>query len=417
MRILWTTIRVMPDAALAVGIAKGGTISWIEAMSKRLVERDDISLAIASPAKVKELKVCDSCGIRYYLFPRKRKGTGYWKQIVDDFQPDIIHAYGTEMPYNSDLLEAFPHIPCVVSLQGILTEYARHYYSGIPLGKMIRYTRPKDMILPTGFFSGKREFEKNAVYERNILKKATCVEGRSTWDKVAALKINPSLNYFYCPRMIRSPFYETDWDLTKVERHTIFVHQGDYPIKGLHFLIEALAMLRKRYPDVRLYVAGNDFFKVKGWKQRLLKKSYVNYIRGLIEQFNLWDHIVFTGYLSADTLADRLSRVNVSVLPSSIENAPNAIAESQLVGTPCVASFVGGNMDMMEHGTDGYLYCYDEPDMLCEYVSRIFDSDELALSFSSNSKKRASQRHEPESLIRQLISIYHSVADLYQNQK
>lgn len=38
---------------------------------------------------------------------------------------------------------------------------------------------------------------------------------------------------------------------------------------------------------------------------------------------------------------------NMFLLPSAIENSPNALGEAQMLGVPCVSSRVGGVEDMI----------------------------------------------------------------------
>lgn len=56
---------------------------------------------------------------------------------------------------------------------------------------------------------------------------------------------------------------------------------------------------------------------------------------------------------------------NVFICPSSLENSPNSLGEAQILGTPCLASYVGGIPDMM-FGNEGYLYRFEEIEMLAE---------------------------------------------------
>ncbi len=413
MRILWSINNLVPDIAKKIGIQSGHAISWIDAMGKRLTPMPEISLAMATVWNVDSLKKYKFDGVVYYLFPRKNTEHDYWADIISDFKPDVIHAYGTELPHNIKLLENHNDKPIIVSLQGILTEYARHYYGGIEISKMIKYTRFQDFFLATGFFSGKKNFIKRSKGEQKILKLAKNVEGRSTWDKVSALNINPKLNYYYLPRMIRSPFYDSyRWNINEIERHSIFVHQGNYPIKGLHFLIEAVAQLKPLFPDVKVYIAGGNPFVNKNWKTILKRHAYVNYLKDLIQEKQVFENLEFLSFLSADNMAKKLSQVHVTVLPSAIENSPNSIAEAQLVGTPCIASFVGGNMEMIDHGHNGFLYCYNEPNMLAVYIRKLFESDELALEFSEKSRVVALERHDPEKLINGLLGIYRTIAQM-----
>lgn len=410
MRILWTINNLMPEVAKILGLNIGHAISWVDAMSKRLAQRDDVTLAIVAPCEISTPQKHVIGALTYYVFPKKDcQKNDYWVDIIKDFTPDVIHAYGTEGMHNLLLLRNHSERPIVVSLQGILSEYERHFYAGIDFSTMLRFTTIKDILVPTGFFSGRRSFIKRAKNEREILKLAKNVEGRSTWDRVSSLNINPSLDYYYCPRLIRAPFYDKVWDINSVERHSILVHQAHYPIKGLHYVFEAIAKLKDRYPDLKLYIAGKDILHPTQFSRKLMPGGYANYLKHLIKEYGIEKNIIYTGFLSADELATKLTKVHTVVIPSSIENAPNSLAEGELVGTPTIATFVGGNMDMLEHNKDGFLYCYNEPNMLAEYITRIFESDELAIQFSQHARETARLRHNPETLEKTILNIYETL--------
>ena len=410
MRILWTVNTLMPEAAKEIGLRSGHAISWVDAMSKRLAAKTDIKIAIACPHDCDKVSIFTVNNILYYVFPcRNCDKVDYWDEIIRDFKPDVIHAYGTEGKHNYLLLKRHQDIPVVVSLQGILNEYRHHMYAGIDFSTMVKFTTLKELITPTGFFSGKRDYEKRSVFERRILSLAKNVEGRSSWDRVSALNINPDLEYYYCPRMIRSPFFEKTWSLENVERHSILVHQATSPIKGLHFVLEAVSKLRAKYPDIKLYIAGTDLLHPQKMSRKIFKNGYQKYLSYLIKKYNLSSNIEYTGFLLAEQLAEQLTKVHAVVIPSSIENAPNSLAEGELVGTPTIATFVGGNMDMLEHNKDGFLYCYNEPNMLAEYITRIFESDELAMQLSQHARKTARLRHDPATLEKTILNIYETL--------
>ena len=411
MKILWTVNTIMPEVAKQLGLPAWHAISWVDAMSKKLANREDIQLSIVCGGPNHSIQKKQLGGIIYYIMPVDWSKVDYWDEVLKDFQPDIIHAYGTEVGHNYLLLKNHTSVPIVVSLQGILTEYAKHYYAGIDISTMIRFSQLKDLFLTTGFFSGKQDFIKRSETEKKMLRLAHYVEGRSTWDYVSSKRINPNLMYYYCPRMIREPFFIHTWNLEKMERHSLMVHQGSYPIKGLHIVFEALFLLKQKYPDVKLYVAGSNLFSKISWKHKIFQKGYVNYLKHLIKKYDLSANIIFTGFLSADEMAQRLSHINVSIMPSAIENAPNSLAEAMVVGTPIVASFVGGNMDMLEHNMEGFLYCFNEPNMLAYYVSKLFDNDQISSDFSAASRKTALERHDPDGLEKKLLKIYEDVKE------
>ena len=170
-----------------------------------------------------------------------------------------------------------------------------------------------------------------------------------------------------------------------------------------------LVYIKKKYPDIKLYVAGKDILHPERLSRRLMPGGYAQYLKHLIKENQLEDIIHYTGFLSAEKLAKKLTEVNAVVIPSSIENAPNSLAEGEIVGTPTIATYVGGNMDMLEHNKDGFLYCYNEPNMLAEYLSQIFESDDLANCLSEHARATARKRHDPDTLEKTILGIYDSL--------
>lgn len=410
MKILWTVNNFPPQIAKEFGYPSGHAISWVDAMGNRLKGIAGIELAIAAPkGRLKEPISKKIGGITYYSVPSVFFVEAAWKKVIDEFKPDVIHAYGTEQKHNLVVEKVATNIPIVVSLQGIITEYTHHYYAGIDIRTIIRNITLHDIITRNSILAGKERFKKRSKTEIQILKGCKNVEGRSTWDRVSSKAINPDLNYYYCPRMLRAPFYKAKkWDIATVVPHTIFVSQGNYPIKGLHFVLEALHEVLKRYPDTMLIVTGSS--NITDEKTSFIRgNGYLRYLKYLVDVYNLKNNIRFIGSKDAEGMAEQYQQAHIAVVSSSIENAPNSLAEAMIIGTPVIASYVGGNMDMVEHGVSGLLYCYNEPHMLSEYICNIFDSDMLAKKISSNAIKAAEERHNPEQLLQQLLSIYHEI--------
>jgi glycosyltransferase involved in cell wall biosynthesis len=94
------------------------------------------------------------------------------------------------------------------------------------------------------------------------------------------------------------------------------------------------------------------------------------------------------------------------VCPSAIENSPNSVGEAQILGVPCLASYVGGTADMMEHGENGLLHRFEEVEMLASNICRIFADDELALKISENARVCAAKRHDGARNASDLYQIY-----------
>lgn len=112
------------------------------------------------------------------------------------------------------------------------------------------------------------------------------------------------------------------------------------------------------------------------------------------------------GLLDEEKIAERMLKSNVFVLPSVMENSSNSLGEAMLLGVPCVATNTGGTMDMLEHGKEGFLYPYTEPAVLAEYITQLFENNELCKEFGIKSRECALNRHNKENNVNEIIKVY-----------
>jgi glycosyltransferase involved in cell wall biosynthesis len=122
-------------------------------------------------------------------------------------------------------------------------------------------------------------------------------------------------------------------------------------------------------------------------------------------------NVVFTGLLSEIEMCNRYLASHIFVCPSSIENSSNSIGEAQLLGVPCIASYVGGIADMVVDNETGLLYRFEEVEMLAAAVCHIFANDSLALKLSKQSRKIAAFRHDKLINSKKLNNIYQSISN------
>lgn len=413
MKILWTVNLIPTQAAKALDIQTVVLGGWVEAMASRLKQRDDIQLTVACKTDPTRRFDITADGVRYISIGYNAKTkfsalSARCTDIIETVQPDLIQIEGTEFLHAKAMLAAGKagHIPTVVSMQGILNGQYQYQCGQLPIDDMMWSRSITDIFAAWILHLRKtRWYKPRMKAEREIIETADCLLGRTTWDRAHTYRLNPHARYYTCNRNLRDAFYETGWDLSGIERHTLYVGNGYFALKGVHYVIQALPELIREYPDVKVYVAGNPPYEAKD-KRAFFKKGYGAYIRKLIRDLGVQDHIVFTGPLKASEVADKLTHVNAYVLCSAIENSPNTLGEAMLVGTPCVSAYIGGAPDMAADGKEALFYRNDDPALLAWNVKRVFDSDELALTLSENGHKRAAATHDPEKNAEQLYQVY-----------
>ena len=411
MRILWITNVVFPSIAEKMNLPKVVVGGWMYSSARRLVETNkNLKLAVATVYYGSELVVQELEGILYFLLPlNTRNITKYnktlekhWKNVSKIFAPQLVHIHGTEYYYGLAFLRACPNIPAVASIQGIVSLIARYYMAGLTMWDVLKSMTLRDILLGT-LWSRQRTFEQRGIYEMKTIRHLKHIIGRTSWDRAHTLAINPDISYHFCNETLRDAFYEKTWSYDNCEKHSIFISQAGYPIKGLHQLLKAMPFILRQFSDAKIYVAGIDITRSKdGFMGKLLRTGYACYIRRLIKKYNLEHSVVFTGSLDEDQMCQQYLRSNVFVCPSAIENSPNSLGEAQLLGVPCVVSYVGGTMDMMV-GDENNLYRFEEVEMLAMKICSVFSECREA-NFAMQEKARA--RHDRDVNSARLYHIY-----------
>ena len=329
--------------------------------------------------------------IEYFLVPKKFKKSSkpYYSEITKSFKPDVVHIHGTEYGHGLDFFETCPEENIVVSIQGLVSIYQRYYFGGIGRMNLIKHITLRDIVRADSIFIAQKNMCKRGLIEINLLKNVNHVIGRTEWDKCHTWAINPNANYHFCNETLRSNFYNYTWDIKNCEPYSIFLSQAHYPLKGFHQLLKALPLILSHFPKTKVYVGGNNFFTIDKWRLN----GYGTLINSIIKKYHLESIVNFTGILNEDDMIDRYLKSHIFLCPSSIENSPNSVGEAQLLGVPCVASYVGGIPDMVDSGQTGLLYRFDDIEMLAKSICDIFDNNELANHLSKHGRKVAAERH------------------------
>ena len=397
MKVLWISNIVMPELAKHLGIAGSASGSWLVDIADGLSrsEKTDIAVACVWGNEFKKLSLNNKT---YYLLPGNGKNMLFytkkfeklWRKICEDFKPDIVHIHGTEYSHGLAFMRANPGIPSIISIQGILNRIKDVDFAGIPLRHYIFGRTLKQWLKINGEIETHFIHKKNAKYEKEMFSRAQAVNGVNVWDTSIAKSINPKLKIFTIEYNLRDEFYSSPkWDIENVERHSIFTNPGGTPLKGLHQLIRAAALLKNKYPDIKIKVPG---MSGKNGNVNVVN-AYTRYLYKLIKSLGMENHVEFLGRQTGQQMINNALSANITVVPSAIEGTSLVLRESMFLGCPCIASFRGGMADFISDKNDGYLYDYPEYTVLAERIDSLFSSDALCAEFSEKAKEKAELAH------------------------
>lgn len=418
MKILWLVNIPLPEASKLMGEIPSPFGGWLTNASKDLANKEGVKLSIAFPRKMaSNFEKLEGEKIAYYTFvPVKDsdkeviKYNESFSKLLRNIKPDIVHIHGTELPQTLSMINTCKEhrVETIISIQGLVSIIEKHVFSNLPTSVIYGRTL-RDLVKNDSVNSLRKIYVSRGTNEVESIKNTNHVIGRTTWDKACSLQINPKVNYHFCNETLRGEFYKDTWNMEKCEKYSIFISQGQNPIKGLHNVIEALPIILKSFPEAKVYVSGPNITKSENLKNKLLMTYYGKHIKNRIKKLNLVNNIFFTGVLNEKEMCQRFLKSHVFVSASSIENESNSVSEAKILGVPVVSSYVGGVTDRISHNEDGFLYQHDAPYMLAHYVIEIFKNEDIAQKFSKNSRQNALKIHDQNENTRRILAIYENV--------
>ena len=303
------------------------------------------------------------------------------------------------------MTRAFPYPEKIlVGIQGLCGECAEVYMASLP--EKVQNARTfRDILKRDSLKEQKEKFAKRGENERKALKNVGHITGRTDWDYGCTNKVSKA-RYHFMNETLRSVFYEGNWEYEKCIPHSIFLSQGDYPLKGLHFVLEAMPLILEKYPDTTLLIAGNDLTKSKTLMEKIKISAYGKYLRKLICEKRLQDKVHFLGRLTAAQMKQQFLESNLYLCSSILENSPNSLGEAMLLGVPSIAADTGGIPSVFTDKKDGLLFERGNVKALANCVIEMFNDSKMQQVYSENAKRHARKTHDPDTNYHRLLEIY-----------
>lgn len=434
MRVLWLCNIMLPVIAKHLGKEVNNKEGWLSGTYDRLKKAD---FRMDSGEKM-ELGVCfpvSSIEDELRLSLPNLEVFGFYedtnhpeiydanlelrlRKIVEKFNPDLVHCFGTEYPHTLAMTRVFPKPDKIlVGIQGLCYKYAEVYMAKLPV-KVQKSKTFRDILKQDSLLKQEQKFIQRGEYEKQALKNISHVTGRTHWDynSVAEAKevtreknSENKIRYHFMNETLRNNFYDGSWDSQKCIPYSIFISQGDYPIKGLHFMLQAMPRILEKFPDTTVWVSGNNVTKTSTLKEKIKISAYGKYLKKLLKENRLQDKVHFLGKLNAEEMKQRFLQSHLYVCPSAIENSPNSLGEAMILGVPAIASDAGGISSIFVDKEDGILFEMGNCDALAESVIYMFSNPDKMEEYSHRAKNHAKDTHNPDKNYKRLLEIYQEI--------
>jgi glycosyltransferase involved in cell wall biosynthesis len=177
------------------------------------------------------------------------------------------------------------------------------------------------------------------------------------------------------------------------EKRILFVGRLN-PVKGVHYLLRAMKIVREVLPEAKLIIVG------EGEERKNLEC--------LTNDLGLNECVDFVGRTPHEKIPDYLYQADIFVLPSLSEGFGIVILEAMACGLPIVATRVGGVPDIVEDGVNGYLVESGDFQEMAKKIIFILENQPLKLLISKNNRIKV-QEYDWKNVVNQLEQIYFEI--------
>jgi glycosyltransferase involved in cell wall biosynthesis len=164
------------------------------------------------------------------------------------------------------------------------------------------------------------------------------------------------------------------------------------PEKGLNYLLEAMVVVAREQPNVRLLLAGD------GPDRSSLEQ--------LARRLGLADRVEFTGEVAHEQVPQTLARVDVFAMPSTWEGFGVAALEAAAMELPVVASDIHGIPDVVEDGVTGILVPPKDVASLSGAILRLLRDADERRRLGRAGREMVAARYSWTDNVRQMEALY-----------
>lgn len=221
-----------------------------------------------------------------------------------------------------------------------------------------------------------------------------------TLQKLLAKKTHPN-----SVRVIRTPVYlETeDWDdsiyqeLLKGKKYLLFFGRFELR-KGFHILAQALPRVLAQYPDAYAVLVGRDM-------KSALAPSMADYARSLCGSAR--ERLLRFDELPHRQLYPIIAGAHLVVLPSLIDNFPNACLEAMALGKAVIGTSGASFDELMSDEETGFLVAPNDVDALAEKINYAWRCPRL--QEIGQAARQKSLEFAPEKTVEALLNYYREI--------
>ena len=163
------------------------------------------------------------------------------------------------------------------------------------------------------------------------------------------------------------------------------------PVKGHDVFLQAARLVAAQVPEARFLISGDG------------PAGYRAHLHASIQGTDLSERVQFLG--TVDDMPAFYRACDISCIPSYAEPAGRVVIESMAIGTPIVATNVGGIPEFITHEVTGLLSPAGNSQAMAENLLRLVASPELRRNLVTTARERATAMYRQETYGARIMEI------------
>lgn len=177
------------------------------------------------------------------------------------------------------------------------------------------------------------------------------------------------------------------------------------PLKGIDTLIQAMALIRQRHPQVIentcVAIIGGD-----PWSDS--PDAEMERLQALRQDLDIHDFVLFLGAKDQDVLPNYYAAAEMVVMPSHYESFGMVALEAMAMGRPVIASEVGGLAYLIQDGITGYHVPSRDPEALAERIFELL-TNPACREDMGRAARLSAERFDWAIIARRMVALYQNL--------
>ena len=177
------------------------------------------------------------------------------------------------------------------------------------------------------------------------------------------------------------------------------------PLKGIDTMLRAMSLINGRYPelvkDTCMAIIGGD-----PWADDL--DDEMARLQRLRDDLDIHDLVTFLGAKDQGILPNYYAAAEIVVMPSHYESFGMVALEAMAMGTPVIASEVGGLAHLVKDGINGFHVPSRDPEALATKIYELL-TNESCREFLGEQARAYAQQFDWAIIVDRMIQVYADV--------